>query len=327
MGDGRLAERRPQAGADRATPRSPAPVTPSTRTGAWSARASSSTSSPGSCRRKRRSGRTRSTTGLDRIGGAFDFPRDRIIIVPTPIQTRIQLNYTLAHELTHALENQHFNLHLGTLTAPARRAAVHRAVIEGTATLRPGPLPAPVSPRRHPDRPADRGNAQRDRRRARAPYAINAQAIFDYVDGALFVRTSTASRRLAAGGPRAAGRRRGEATRSCIRRSWPGGERRRQRVRLGVARAAARALATGRRRDRGRGAGAGRSCSRGRSERSADAGASGWGGGTVRRVDGREAAREDCERDCAAGRRGRGRIPLAPPRRCEPVRRRRFPPT
>lgn len=126
------------------------------------------------------------TSGLDRIGGAFDFPRNRIIIVPTAIQTRIQLNYTLAHELTHALESQHFNLDLGTFTRPGEASSVHRAVIEGTATL--------VQDRyQHrylgDDLPiAERINSARSLIATNpGAYATNAEAIFDYVDGALFV--------------------------------------------------------------------------------------------------------------------------------------------
>jgi len=127
------------------------------------------------------------TTGLDRIGGAFDFPRERIIIVPTLIETRVQLHYTLAHELTHALEEQHFNLHLGRLTAPSESAEVHRAVIEGTATFvqnlyRRRYLHDSVPVGRRIDAMRSVIGAQQ------APYATNAEAIFDYVEGGLFVR-------------------------------------------------------------------------------------------------------------------------------------------
>jgi hypothetical protein len=126
------------------------------------------------------------TSGLDRIGGAFDFPRDRIIIVPTAIQTRIQLDYTLAHELTHALESQHFNLHLGTLMRPGEASAVHRAVVEGTATLVQDRYQhrylgddIPIAQRIEGARSLIATNP--------GAYAVNAEAIFDYVDGALFV--------------------------------------------------------------------------------------------------------------------------------------------
>ena len=126
-------------------------------------------------------------TGLDRIGGAFDFPRERIIIVPTLIETRVQLHYTLAHELTHALEDQHFNLHLGRLTAPSESAEVHRAVVEGTATFvqdlyRHRYLHDNVPVGRRIDAMRSVIGAQH------TPYATNAEAIFDYVEGGLFVR-------------------------------------------------------------------------------------------------------------------------------------------
>jgi hypothetical protein len=125
--------------------------------------------------------------GLDRIGGAFDYPRQRIILVPTLIQTRVQLDYTLAHELTHALESQHFHLRLGTLNDPSERSAVRRAVVEGTATFvqdlyRKRYLHDQVSvDQRLEGMRSVIGSGP-------GAYAINAQTIFDYVDGALFVR-------------------------------------------------------------------------------------------------------------------------------------------
>jgi len=127
------------------------------------------------------------TTGLERIGGAFDFTRDRIIIVPTAIQTRIQLDDTLAHELDHALESQHFDLRLRGLSRPGEASSVRRAVIEGSALLvqdryQHRYLGDDVSV-------AERITALRSLIASNpSPYAVNAQAIFDYVDGAFFVR-------------------------------------------------------------------------------------------------------------------------------------------
>ncbi len=127
------------------------------------------------------------TTGLDRIGGAFDFPRDRIIIVPELIETRAQLSYTLAHEMTHALEDQHFKLDLARLTAPSESAQVHRAVIEGTATF-----VQDLYRHRYMDDNVPVGTRIDSMRSVigaqQTPYAVNAEAIFDYVDGGLFVR-------------------------------------------------------------------------------------------------------------------------------------------
>lgn len=127
-------------------------------------------------------------SGLEQIGGAFDYPRDRIIIVPTAIQTRVQLEYTLAHELTHALEDQHFHLHLGTFARPGEASTVHRAVIEGTATL----IQSRYQHRYLGDdvRVAERIKGLRSLLAASSSaYATNAQAIFDYADGAQFIRS------------------------------------------------------------------------------------------------------------------------------------------
>jgi hypothetical protein len=173
-------------------------------------------------------------TGLDRIGGAFDYPRNRIIIVPTLIQTRVQLSYTLAHELTHALESQHFDLDLGRLTAPSERAEVHRAVIEGTATFvqdlyRHRYLSDNVPVARRIDAMRSVIGAEQ------TPYAINAQAIFVYVDGGLFVHNLYSR----AGGFRLVDRALRNPPRSSDQilhpRTWPGPGRGDTRVRLGIA--------------------------------------------------------------------------------------------
>jgi hypothetical protein len=174
------------------------------------------------------------TTGLDRIGGAFDYPRDRIIIVPELIQSRVQLLYTLAHEMTHALENQHFDLELGRLTAPSEAAEVRRAVIEGTATFvqdlyRRRYLRDNVPVARRIDAMRSVIGAEQ------TPYAVSAQLVFDYVDGGLFV--NSLYRR--ADGFRLVNR----ALRHPPRRSdqilhprtWPGSGGGHPRVRLGVA--------------------------------------------------------------------------------------------
>jgi hypothetical protein len=126
------------------------------------------------------------TSGLDRIGGAYDYPRDRIIIVPSRIYTRVQLDSTLAHEVTHALEDQHFNLRLGRLTAPTEAAEARRAVTEGTATFvqdlyRHRYLNDNVPVARRIATTQGVIDAQH------SPYAVSSQAIFDYVDGGLFV--------------------------------------------------------------------------------------------------------------------------------------------
>jgi hypothetical protein len=100
----------------------------------------------------------------------------------------MQLDYTLAHELTHALEDQHFHLHLGTFAQPGERSSVHRAVIEGTATL----VQSRYEHRYLGDdvRVAERIDGLRSLlATSSGAYATNAQAIFDYVDGAQFIRS------------------------------------------------------------------------------------------------------------------------------------------
>ena len=81
----------------------------------------------------------------------------------------------------------HFKLRLATLSDPSERSGVRRAVIEGTATFvqdlyRQRYLHDQVSV-------AQRLEGMRSViGTAPGAYAINAQTIFDYVDGALFVR-------------------------------------------------------------------------------------------------------------------------------------------
>ncbi|MGH2926160.1 MAG: hypothetical protein ACRDK1_09340 [Solirubrobacterales bacterium] len=128
------------------------------------------------------------SAGLDRVGGAYDFSHGRIIIVPELIATHQQLEYTLAHELTHALEDQRFPLRLATLGGPGERSVVRRAVIEGTATL-----VQDLYRRRYLH--DEVGVAQRVQGArsvigaAPGAYAVNAQAVFEYADGTLFARS------------------------------------------------------------------------------------------------------------------------------------------
>jgi hypothetical protein len=128
------------------------------------------------------------TGGLDRIGGAYDWGHGRIVLLPDLIATHDQLVYTLAHELTHALEDQNFHLDLAGLTAPGEATAVRRAVVEGTATFvqnryRHAYLgdQVPIGERLDGMRSVIAAGP--------APYAIDARAVFDYADGGLFVRS------------------------------------------------------------------------------------------------------------------------------------------
>jgi hypothetical protein len=124
--------------------------------------------------------------GLDRVGGAYDYSADRIVLLRHLIINRRQLLYTLAHELTHALENQNLHLHLADLNRPTEAATVRRAVIEGTATF----VQTRYLHRYQGDKVSVRQRIEGTRSvigASNAPYALNAQAVFDYVDGALFV--------------------------------------------------------------------------------------------------------------------------------------------
>jgi hypothetical protein len=238
------------------------------------------------------------TTGLDRIGGAFDFPRNRIIIVPTLIATGVQLHYTLAHELTHALEDQHFNLHLGRLTSPTESSEVRRAVIEGSATFvqdlyRHRYLHDNVAVGRRIDAMRSVIGAQQ------TPYAINAEAIFDYVEGGLFVRylyRRAGDFRIVNRVLRRPPRRSDQILHP---RSWPQGGNADTRVRLG----AAKLFGPRWRRVGGGTAGEERALAillAGAFGTQANLGASGWAGGRFAVWRPREAG-GDCTADCVDG--------------------------
>jgi hypothetical protein len=124
----------------------------------------------------------------EQIGAAYDYRRQRIILVPSAIQTRRELQLVLAHELTHALEDQRFPLRLTASVGPTQRAAARRAVIEGTATY----VAAVYAGRYLRDRVpvTQRLAGQRSIYAAggSTPYAVKAVTIFAYIEGALFVR-------------------------------------------------------------------------------------------------------------------------------------------
>jgi hypothetical protein len=124
----------------------------------------------------------------ERIGGAYDYSRKLIVLVQSATQTRRELQLVLAHELTHALEDQHFALRLAASVGPTQRAQARRALIEGTAMF----VDALYARRYLGDQVAvnQRLAGQRSIYAAGGsiPYAIKAATIFDYVDGALFVR-------------------------------------------------------------------------------------------------------------------------------------------
>jgi hypothetical protein len=124
----------------------------------------------------------------ERIGAAYDYRHKRIILIQGAIQTRRELQLVLAHELTHALEDQHFPLHLTASVGPTQRSEARRAVIEGTATF-----VAALYARRYLGDEVSVTQRLAGQRSIYAaggstPYAVKAVTIFDYVDGALFVR-------------------------------------------------------------------------------------------------------------------------------------------
>jgi hypothetical protein len=124
----------------------------------------------------------------EQIGAAYDYRHKRIILVQGATQTRRELQLVLAHELTHALEDQHFRLHLPGSVGPAQSAEARRALIEGTATF----VAARYARLYLSDhvQVVQRLAGQRSLYGAggSTPYATKAVTIFDYVDGALFVR-------------------------------------------------------------------------------------------------------------------------------------------
>jgi hypothetical protein len=124
---------------------------------------------------------------IEATDAAYDYVHDRILLVQRAIETRRELQLVLAHELTHALEDQHFPLRLGTSSGLSERAQSNRALIEGTATF----VAARYANRYLNDRvPVEQRLAgQRSVFAAggSTPYAVKAANIFDYVDGALFV--------------------------------------------------------------------------------------------------------------------------------------------
>jgi hypothetical protein len=124
----------------------------------------------------------------ERIGGAYDYSRKQIILVQGAIQTRRELQLVLAHELTHALEDQQFALRLAASVGSTQRAQARRALIEGTAMF----VDALYARRYLGDRVAVKQRLAGQRSIYAAggsiPYAIKAATIFDYVEGAMFVR-------------------------------------------------------------------------------------------------------------------------------------------
>jgi hypothetical protein len=124
----------------------------------------------------------------EQIGGAYDFVHDRVVIVDRIAQSRHQLALVLAHELTHALEDQHFALHIATSRGEGQRAQVRRALTEGTATFVAAVYDGRYLRNRLPIGVRIGGQRSVFAAGGSTPFAIKANTIFDYVDGPLFVQ-------------------------------------------------------------------------------------------------------------------------------------------
>jgi hypothetical protein len=124
----------------------------------------------------------------EQIGGAYDYRSGHVILIDRVATTRREVERTLAHELTHSLEDQHFALDFVTSRGAGQRAQARRALIEGTASF--------VATRYegrylHDSLPIGiRLAGQRSVFAAGGgtPFAVKANTIFDYVDGPVFVQ-------------------------------------------------------------------------------------------------------------------------------------------
>jgi hypothetical protein len=127
------------------------------------------------------------TASAEQIGAAYDYRSGRILLVNRAISSRRQLHLVIAHELTHALEDQHFDLRLATSRGPSEVAQARRALIEGTATY----IAARYDRRYQGNRL--RLDLEISGQRSvfaaggQTPFAVKASTIFDYVSGPLFV--------------------------------------------------------------------------------------------------------------------------------------------
>src|SRR6202008_2326975 len=69
------------------------------------------------------------------VAGFYDPRTDRLAVVTgTATGTTVVAEMTLAHELTHALEDQRFDLDTGELSGSDDSALAYHGLVEGTAT-------------------------------------------------------------------------------------------------------------------------------------------------------------------------------------------------
>lgn len=128
------------------------------------------------------------SSASEQVGGAYDYRHNRVLLIDRVVQTRRELQTVMAHELTHALEDQHFPLGIATSRGSAQAAQARRALIEGTATFTASLYDGrylhdllPVGLRIAGQRSVFAAGGS-------TPFAIKADTIFDYVDGPLFAQ-------------------------------------------------------------------------------------------------------------------------------------------
>lgn len=129
-----------------------------------------------------------SRSSAEQVGGAYDYLNGQIVLVNRVIQTRRELKLVLAHELTHALEDQNFDLRLAGSRGPAQPAQARRALIEGTATFVAARYDARYLGSREPVGQQISGQQSVFAAGGGTPFAVKADTIFDYVSGPLFVQ-------------------------------------------------------------------------------------------------------------------------------------------
>ena len=128
-----------------------------------------------------------SRASAEQIGGAYDYSSRTILLVNRTMTTRRQLHVVLAHELVHALEDQHFRLRLATARGPSEAQQARRALIEGTATFVAAEYDHRYQHSRLPVRLAISGQQSVLAAGGETPLAVKASTIFDYISGPLFV--------------------------------------------------------------------------------------------------------------------------------------------
>lgn len=128
-----------------------------------------------------------SRAAAEQIGGAYDYSSGAILLVNRTIATRRQLHIVIAHELVHALEDQHFRLRLATARGPSEAQQARRALIEGTATFVASRYDHRYQENNVPVRLAISSQQSVFAAGGETPFAVKASTIFDYVAGPLFV--------------------------------------------------------------------------------------------------------------------------------------------